>query len=324
MFFKSPQRAALISIISNLTLTTGKAGVAVISGSTAILSEALHSSLDLLASLMAWLALKFSASPPDREHPYGHGKFENLSGFLEGLLIFGVAAGIFYQAGHRLLHPVPVRFLTIAMGIMGLSAGLNLIIATYLYKAARRFDSVALEADAAHLLTDVYTSVGVLIGLVGYYLSGHHLFDTIPALLVGLVILYTAFKITWKSLAGLIDTRLPEIEEGEIRSLVQSFSPVLELTQLKSRKSGPTRHLDLNLLICGRESLTKIHSLCDEIEDKIKARFPRAEVQIHPEPCISGENHCKSETCICPFRLDITYWTPNSSTPSPAQPDDDE
>ncbi|MBW1952715.1 MAG: cation transporter [Deltaproteobacteria bacterium] len=153
MFFKSPQPAALISIISNLTLTTGKAGVALLSGSTAILSEALHSSLDL----MAWLALKFSASPPDREHPYGHGKFENLSGFLEGLLIFGVAAGIFYQAGQRLFHTVLVRFLGTAMGVMGLSAGLNLVVATYLYKAARRFDSVALEADAAHLLTDVYT-----------------------------------------------------------------------------------------------------------------------------------------------------------------------
>ncbi|MDD3579598.1 MAG: cation diffusion facilitator family transporter [Desulfobacca sp.] len=319
MFFKSPQRAALLSIISNLTLTSGKAGVAVMSGSTAILSEALHSSLDLLASLMAWIALKFSASPPDREHPYGHGKFENLSGFLEGLLIFAVAVGIFYQAGQRLFHPVPVRFLYTAMGMMGLSAGLNLLVATYLYKAARRFDSVALEADAAHLLTDVYTSVGVLIGLVGYYLSGHHLFDTIPALLVGLVILYTAARITWKSLSGLIDTRLPETEEHKIRELVRSFSPILELTKLKSRKSGPVRHLDLVLLICGRESLTKIHTLCDDIEAQIKAQFPGALVHIHPEPCLKGENRCLSETCTCPFRLDITLPASEPTPPSPRQ-----
>lgn len=313
MFFSSPHRAALLSVISNLGLTALKAGVACVSGSAAILSEALHSSLDLLASLLAWLALKFSTSPPDRDHPYGHGKFENLSGFLEGMLIFAVAGGIFYQAGRRLFYPVPVHFLTMGMTVMGLSAGVNLVVATFLKKASRRFDSVALEADAAHLLTDVYTSIAVLAGLGGYYLSGHHLFDTLPALAVGLVILFTAARITWKSLSGLIDTRLPETEEQEIQNIVRSFSPILELIQLKSRKSGPIRHLDLVLLICGRESLIDIHTLCDQIEARIEARFPRAHVAIHPEPCLRAAQSCErqdqpdaSELCICPFRLNIT------------------
>lgn len=309
MWFSSPQRTALISVASNLTLTAAKAVVAFLSGSTAILSEALHSSLDLLASCMAWLALKFSTSPPDREHPYGYGKFENLSGFLEGLLIVAVAAGVFYQAGRRLLHPVPVRLVSTGIAVMGLSAGLNLVVSTYLTKASHRFDSVALEADAAHLLTDVYTSVGVLAGLAGYYLTGHHLFDTLPALGVGLVVLFTALRITWKSLSGLLDTRLPETEEQEIRDIVRSFSPILELVRLQSRKSGPIRHLDLVLLICGRETLTEIHHLCDLIEAKIKARFPRAAITIHPEPCLRGQEPCISEPCVCPFRINIDYFT---------------
>jgi cation diffusion facilitator family transporter len=307
MFFSTPSRAAFISVVSNLTLVVTKGVIAVLSGSAALLSEALHSALDLLAALMAWLSLRVSAHPPDWEHPFGHGKWENLSAFLEGLLILAVAVGVFYQCGPRLFKPVPLSLIPLGLAVLGASAILNLLVSGALRRAARRFDSVALSADAAHLRTDVYTSAGALLGLLLYQLTGLALFDTLAALGVGVIILWVGLKVSHGGLHGLLDTRLPAAEEETVRALVAAAASVLEIKELRSRKAGPVRYLNLTLVVCRWESLEQIHLLCDHLEGQIKQRFPGAMIFIHPEPCLIKPVGGEPSTCTCPLRLNISY-----------------
>lgn len=307
MLFSTPQRAALISVFSNTGLVTAKIVVAFLSGSAALLSEALHSGLDLVASFIAWLSLRFAAHPPDREHPYGHGKWENVSAFLEGLLILGVALWVFYESGQRLFSPVTITRVPLALAVLGGSALVNIVVSQALRRAARRFDSVALDADAAHLSTDVYTSVGALAGLGGYWLTGYHLFDTGAALGVGIIIFIIGLKVTHGSLHGLLDTRLPAEEEEVVKRIVSRVTPFLELKEIVSRKAGPVRYLDLTLTVCRWETVDEIHRRCDELEDRIEEHFPGARVFIHPEPCLLRRDTQDAETCECPLRLNISY-----------------
>lgn len=307
MLFSTPQRAALISVASNTLLVAAKIAVAFLSGSAALLSEALHSGLDLMASLIAWLSLRFAAHPPDREHPYGHGKWENISAFLEGLLIIGVAVWVLYEAGQRLFTPVALTHLHLAMGVLGGSALVNLLVSYALRRAAKRFDSVALEADAAHLSTDVYTSVGALGGLAGYYFTGYHLFDTGTALAVGAIIFGIGLRVSHGALHGLLDSRLPAQEEETVREIISQATPHLALKEIVSRKAGPMRYLDLTLTVCRWETLEEIHRLCDDLEGRIAARFPGARIFIHPEPCLLRRDKQDAETCACPLQLNISY-----------------
>jgi cation diffusion facilitator family transporter len=307
MLFSTPSRAALISVVSNTFLVLGKAVVGLLGGSAALLSEALHSALDLLAALMAWISLKFSAHPPDWEHPFGHGKWENLSAFLEGLLIILVALGVFFQAGQRLFSPVAITLVPLGLAVLGVSAGVNLLVSRALKGAARRFDSVALDADASHLSTDVYTSVGALVGLLGYKLTGNPLFDTVAALGVGLIIFWIGLKVTHGGLHGLLDTRLPAEEEEAVREMVAATEPIIAIKELRSRKAGPVRYLNLTLVVCRWENLEEVHRLCDSLEGKIKSRFPGAMVFIHPEPCLIKPPDGDAKSCACPLRLNITY-----------------
>ncbi len=307
MLFSTPTRAALISIVSNTLLVLAKAAVAVLSGSAALMSEALHSGLDLLAAFMAWISLRFAAHPPDWQHPYGHGKFENISAFLEGLLIIGVAGAVFYQSVPRLFHPEAVTLVPLGLAVLGGSALVNLGVSWALRRASSRFDSVALAADAAHLSTDVYTSLGALLGLLGFMLTGHHLFDTLAALGVGLIILGIGLKVSHGSLQGLLDTRLPFEEEEAVREIVAETGPVLEIKEMRSRKAGPVRYVNLTLTVCRWENLDQVHQLCDRLEGKIKARFPGANIFIHPEPCLLQSEARDLEACSCPLRLNISY-----------------
>jgi cation diffusion facilitator family transporter len=300
MLFSNPQQAALVSVVSNTVLVAAKLLVAYLSGSAALLSEALHSGLDLMASSIAWISLLFASHPPDREHPYGHGKWENISAVLEGLLILGVAL-------HRLFTPVVITHLPLAMGVLGASALVNFSVSLALRRAARRFDSVALEADAAHLSTDVYTSLGALAGVGGYYLTGHHFFDTGAALAVGVIILVIGLKVSHGALHGLLDTRLPFEEEEAVKNIIAQVTPSLELKEIVSRKAGPMRYLDLTLRVCRWETLEDIHHLCDQLEERIGTHFPGARIFIHPEPCLLRRDTQSAETCDCPLRLNVTY-----------------
>ncbi|MFH1596728.1 MAG: cation diffusion facilitator family transporter [Pseudomonadota bacterium] len=283
-----------------------KAVVALLSGSAALMSEALHSALDLLASLMAWISLRFSAHPPDWQHPYGHGKWENISAFLEGLLIVAVALGVFYQAGPRILQPVPLTLVPLGLAVLAASAGINLLVSWALKRAAVRFDSVALEAGGPSRHGRLYLG-GRHGGVAGLSTTGNALFDTAAALGVGIIILGIGLKVTYGAFHGLLDSRLPDLEEAEVRQMVHEVEPILELKELRSRKAGPVRYLNLTLVVCRWVSLDQIHRVCDQLEAKIRARFPGAMIFIHPEPCLVKPTNGGPSNCTCPLQMNISF-----------------
>ncbi len=214
---------------------------------------------------------------------------------------------MFYEAGQRLFTPVPLTHLRLAMAVLGGSALVNLLVSLTLKRAAKRFDSAALDADAAHLSTDVYTSVGALAGLAGYYFTGYALFDTGAALAVGAIIGGVGLKVSHQAVHGLLDTRLPAHEEEAVRQIVSQVTPDLELKEIVSRKAGPVRYLDLTLTVCRWETLEEIHQLCDRLEEEIAARFPGARIFIHPEPCLLHRENHDAASCACPLHLNVSY-----------------
>jgi cation diffusion facilitator family transporter len=213
-------RAAATSIASNTLLILLKIAAGIFTGSISLIAEAIHSTMDLAAAVIAYFSVRVSDKPADEQHPFGHGKMENISGVAEGLLIFVAAGIIIYEAIQRLINGATLEFLEIGLGIMVVSIVVNLLVSRYLLKVSRASDSLALEADARHLTTDIMTMGGVLIGLALVRLTGLTIFDPITAILVSLLIIKTAYDITKKSFGGLIDVRLPKAEEEVILKCV--------------------------------------------------------------------------------------------------------
>jgi cation diffusion facilitator family transporter len=291
------QRAASVSVLSNAALTAAKLVAAFLTGSVSILSEALHSGLDLVAALMALLAVRKSREPADADHRFGHGKFESISGLLEGMLILVAVGLIGYSAIRKIITgQVDVDAPGVGVAVMGVSAVLNFFVSRMLFRVAKRTDSVALEADAWHLSTDVWTSVGVLVGLtvitvaerIGWREANH--LDPIIALLVAVVITRAAWSITRRAWDHLVDRALPAEEVHQIEALLLEHYPqVAEFHQLRTRKSGAERQIDLHLVVPGGISVADAHQLCDDLEEHLHRLLPGSEVLIHVEPTPDGE-----------------------------------
>jgi cation diffusion facilitator family transporter len=261
-------------------------------GSVSILSEALHSGLDLVAAVMAFLAVRTSRHPADADHQFGHGKFESLSGLAEGALILVAVVMIASSAIHRLLyaHP-PLIHPGLGVVVMFVSAVVNIFVSRMLFGVAKATDSVALSADAWHLRTDVWTSAGVLAGLaviaVARLAGLHHLdvLDPIIALGVAAVITKAAWDIMAQSWGHLVDRSLPPDEVMLIEELLREHYPELAgYHQLRTRKAGAQRYIDLHLVVPGEESVARAHLLCDHLESDLKSLLPESEVLIHVEP----------------------------------------
>lgn len=278
-------RAAVMSVGSNIVLVALKYVVGFSTGSAAVVSEGTHSLTDLLAAGMAWYAVRAAAKPADAEHPFGHEKFESLSGFAEGLLIIGAAVAIVIGAGLKILHGVTVENLGWGMGVMALSAMANILVSTHLARVAHQTDSLALLADAEHLRTDVYTSAGVFVGLGLARLTGWHWLDPGVAILVALAIVFAGVRIVRHALDHLVDAALPKEEEEAIQRLLNEHAGrFLEFHDLRTRKAGNVRHIDLHLVMDGSVSLQDAHAVADHLEEDIKELLPGAQVIIHPEP----------------------------------------
>lgn len=278
-------KAAFLSVISNTTLIIIKIIAGLLSGSVSIMSEAIHSSMDLVASIIALFSVSVSSKPADKKHPYGHGKIENISGVVEGLLIFVAAFLIIKESVNKLLNPSEISSVYIAIVVMGLSAVVNIIISRKLYKVAKEEDSVALEADALHLLTDVYTSLGVAIGLTLIKLTGISILDPIVAILVALLIIKEAWVLCSSAFRPLLDSSLSEEEESKIHDIIQNYKgKVIDYCNLKTRKSGHYKYIDFNLHVLGRLTVEEAHSLSDEIEKDIEYAMKNTIVAIHIEP----------------------------------------
>jgi len=286
-------KAARLSVLSNTLLVIAKLIIGILMGSVAVISEAIHSGIDLLAAIIAFLSIKKANEPADEVHPYGHGKFEDVSGTVEAILIFGAAVFIIYEAVKKLINHSPVENIGLGVMVMGVSSLVNWMISGYLFKIAKKTDSIALEADAWHLRTDVYTSLGVMLGLGLIYLTNWPLLDPLAAIAVALLIIKASWDLTRKSFSGIIDTRLPQEEEIIIRGILDNHnSAFLEYHELRSRKSGSERFMDLHLVVPPSWSVEKVHDLCDHLENEIKEAIPNLQAVIHIEPCSHEKAPC--------------------------------
>jgi len=278
-------KVAALSILSNSLLILMKLFIGVISGSVSILSEAIHSSMDLLASIMAYFAVRISSKEPDKMHPYGHGKFENISGVMEGFLIFIAAIWIIYEAVQKLIHPTTIINHALAMGVMFLSALVNLFVSRRIYKVAKETNSIALEADALHLKTDVYTSLGVGIGILFIWVSGLTIFDPIFAIAVSFLIIKEAYDLVRRAFNPLLDARIDQEKLDDFNAILEAKIPEGTCySQLRVRLNGAKYILDFVLTVPPKMTVEESHSICDVLETAIHEKYDEADIKIHVEP----------------------------------------
>ena len=286
-------RVAALSILSNSTLVLLKLAVGLFIGSVAILSEAIHSGVDLVAALIAYVAVQASSKPADEDHPFGHGKAENISGTIEAALIFVAAAWIIFEAVDKLLDPQPITMVGWGVAVMLISSVVNIAVSELLFRVARDTESVALEADAWHLRTDVYTSFGVMAGL-GIIWGGAWLapgvnllwLDPVAAITVALLIIGAAYRLTVTAARDLMDASIPPHEEDEIRTIVKTVYPrVHGFHKLRTRKSGSTRFIEFHAKVGPEMTVGDSHALMHDITHLIERRFPGSHITIHTEPC---------------------------------------
>ncbi len=283
--------AARLSIISNSSLTLIKLAAGIATGSVSVLSEAVHSATDLLASWIAFFSVKVADRPADESHPFGHGKAENLSGLAEAGLILVAAAWIVFEAVHNLLAQEGPHRLDLGIAVMSVSVVVNILVAGHLSRVARETDSMALEADAQHLWTDVRTSIAVLVGLSLAWFTGWSALDPLVAIGVAFLVAWAGWKLALLAFQPLMDSHLPDEELEEIRRILASDAAVLSFHKLRTRKAGSMRHVDAHILLDDDLSLLEAHDLAEAVEDKIRNRFPGAEITLHVEPFRAETQH---------------------------------
>ena len=289
--FSTKTGAASLSILSNSCLIALKLVVGVLTGSVSVIAEAVHSLLDLVAAMIAFFGIHMADQPPDEQHPFGHGKVENLSAVAEAGLILVAAGFVIYEAVNRLRTGATVELVEVGMAVMAVSMVVNILVSRRLYRVARATDSVALEADARHLTVDIYTSAGVFLGLLAVRLTGFYILDPIIALAVAVIILKAAYDVTRKSFGGLLDEKLPPEEEGLVKaSIMEHGGELLGFHELRTRKSGSMRYIDLHLVMAKGASLEEAHRLCDYLESDIMQKLSNASVTIHCEPASENEH----------------------------------
>lgn len=276
------QKIARLSVFSNTLLIIMKFVVGFWSGSVSIISEAIHSVMDLIAAVIAFFSVKISDTPPDKDHPYGHGKFENVSGVIEALLILIAAVWIIYEAAHKIIKPTPIESIGLGSLVMLISGMINFFVSRKLYKVAKRTDSIALEADALHLKTDVYTSLGVGLGLFLIWITGYTFLDPIVAILVALFILKESFELMRRAFNPLMDSSLNQKELNEIRIVLDSLN--VKYHDLKTRKAGNQKFIDLHMEMPHNSELQEVHEMCDTVEKVLVEKIKRIHVNIHVEP----------------------------------------
>jgi cation diffusion facilitator family transporter len=274
---------ARLSILSNTSLIILKVIAGILSGSVSIISEAIHSSMDLIAAIIAYFSVSVSDNPPDSRHPYGHGKVENISGVIEALLIFIAAIWIIFEALKKLMGgPIELDSIGIGSIVMLTSAIVNTLVSRRLYKVAHATNSVALEADALHLKTDVYTSLGVAAGLGLIMLTGIKWLDPVVAIAVAGFIIFESFNLLNRAFSPLLDTawKDEDIEKLEIR--LKNLE--VNYHDLRTRISGNYLFIDLHIQIPENVSVGDAHRYCDKIENELTCAYRNLNVTIHVEP----------------------------------------
>ena len=294
------KNAARLSICSNAFLTVSKIITGLLTGSVSIISEGIHSGMDLLASFIAYFSVKKSALPPDADHAFGHGKYEDASGLIEALLIVLAAGIIIWEAVSKLIHggeAVSLDLLFIGMVVMGVSALMNFFVSQYLMRVAKATDSIALESDAWHLRTDVLTSAGVFAGLLIIQITHLTWIDSVIAVVVALFILKEAYSLIRRSFADLMDESLADEEIAKIEEIIARHeSEYTNFHGLKTRKAGPDKFAEFHLMMPHETSLTEAHDMVAHIREEIESEIARITVIVHLDPC---DGRCGK--CGCGF-----------------------
>jgi cation diffusion facilitator family transporter len=278
--------AATLSVASNSALIALKIAAGAITGSIAIITEALHSSIDLIASVIALVSVRKADEPPDPEHPYGHERVENVAAAIEGMLILVGAGIIVYEATRRLAVGAEVETLGVGIGVIAFSALANIAVSAFLFRRAREQGSPALEGDAEHLRTDALTSMGVIVGLILVEITGDAAFDPIAALCVAAAILFAGLRLMTRSSRVLVDEAPPPEELDRIEAAIAAARPpeMVGYHKLRARSAGARRYIDLHVQFRAGTSLERAHSLAHRLRDAIEAEVPASEVLIHVEP----------------------------------------
>lgn len=279
--------AAGFSIISNAVIIILKLIAGSVSGSISIISEAIHSLSDFLASVLTFFAVSRSSEPADKNHPFGHGKYEDMSGFIEGGLIIFAAFYIIYEACKKLIFGYTMETeCTLGIGVMAFAVAANYIVSSYLFYVAKKTNSISLYADGEHLRTDIWSSLGVLAGLILIKITGIILLDPIIAVIVASFILRTGLKISKSTLNNLLDGSLPAEELTVIENIIKSFENegVLGFRELKARRVGPSKDIEFTLLFPKDMTIQHCHEFCDDIEDCIAQKLGNCTILIHAEP----------------------------------------
>lgn len=278
------QNTARLSIASNSLLVVLKLVVGLYVGAVSLISEAVHSAVDLLAAIIAFYAVKKAAVPPDKQHAYGHGKIENLSSAIEALLIVFAAVWIIYESIHKLKNLTQPEYLEYGIIIMIISIAVNYVVSGRLMKVAKETHSQALEADGLHLRADIWTSAGVLVGLAAMKVTGWLWLDPVIAIVVAGIIFKAGYTMTIESTKELTDMRLPPEDEKMIVGIFENHAEVFGFHKLRTRRSGAYRMLDVHIVLAKEMPLNKVHDICDQLEQQLKSKLGMCDVVIHAEP----------------------------------------
>lgn len=296
-FFSNKKLAASISVLSNLTLIILKLITGFMSGCVSIISEAIHSASDFLASVIALFAVSKSDEPADNDHQFGHGKYEDAAGFIEGGLIILASFYIIYEAGKKLVGGAePISNSNLGIIVMLISVIANIAVSAYLFKVAKKTESIAIYSDAEHLRTDVYSSLTVLVGLLVIKYTGLFVIDSLMAVVVAMIIMHAGYKICKDTMNNLLDGSLPVEDLETIENILENYKTrgVEGIKQIKTRKCGKDKDIIIILHVDGEMTVCFAHELCDKLENEIEASLGHTRITIHIEPSDCSNISCKN------------------------------
>ena len=277
--------AAGLSITSNAVIILLKIIAGILSGSISIISEAIHSFSDFLASVLTFFAVTRSSEPADKEHQFGHGKYEDMSGFIEGGLIILAGLYIIYESFKKLIWGYNLEFNSmLGIYVMAFAVVANFMVSSYLFYVAKKADSVSLYADAEHLRTDIFSSLGVLIGLILIKITGIVILDPIIAIIVAIIIIKAGYSISKETLNNLLDGSLPKEDMKKIESILDKNISIKGYKDLKTRKVGQCKDIEITIFFEPNLTIAQCHKICDEIEAEFAKSFSNMTIIIHPEP----------------------------------------
>jgi cation diffusion facilitator family transporter len=282
------QKVAMLSIYSNSFLVVLKLAAGLLMMSVSVISEAIHSMIDLVAAAIANYSVRQSGKPADEDHQYGHGKYENYAGVIEAILIFFAALIIIYESILKFFSHGPVEFLWAGIIIMGISVVVNTYVSRRLYQVGIEEDSIALQADGLHLRTDVYTSLGVFLGLILINLTGWTFLDPMVAIFVALMIFKAAFDLTKEAQKGLVDEKLPDDEVEKVKKVLEEHRNLyVGFHELRTRKSGSDRFIDVHLVVRYNITMSEASKVSEHMAADIERCLPNCHVTVKLEPCES-------------------------------------